>query len=330
MAKGPSAATIAAREKEVKSLLLQMNHEVDALPESALRKLFPILQGARAELERDLRNWLSKLDGSERFTTQQLRVALTQVDGAIRRIEKKIPELRASQKVAAQRAALLARQHLEREAAFFSVRFGGSLQPISLVEAAKVADKTLLDQFDASIAKWPARARQRIRQQLAISLARKETVEQMQRRLVGRSAKYLTPLATQEQKARVVARVLWDKVEVDARRIVRTEVVNAYNSAKLDLIDSLAKEEPGWGKRWDATLDYRTCPFCRSFDGITVGAKENFPQGVEGPPLHPNCRCAVVAWNLGWEPVGSVVRFKGSYAPPEAGERPERSVRTRP
>lgn len=330
MSKKPTAAVVRAREAEVKGLLGQLAHEVDALPEPALRSLFPILQEAQKELERDLTRWLSRLDGEERFTTQHLRTALLQVNAAVEKAQKRVPDLKKSYSASALRAAKLAQTHLQREVAFFSVRFGGSLNPTPLLEAAKVVDHALLDEFDASIRKWGPRTIKNIRKRLAISLAKKETVEQMQRRLVGRSAKYLTPLATQAQKAKVVSRVLWSQAEVDARRIVRTEVINAYNSTKLDMLDELRREDKKWGKRWDAALDYRICARCRALDGIVVPANEKFPTGVSAPPLHPNCRCAVVAWHLDWEPEGASVRFRGAYVAPEGSKRPSRSPRSRP
>lgn len=327
--KTPSAATLAAREQQVKGLLFQVNAEVDKLPEATLRRLAPALRAARNELEKDLAAWLSKLDGRERFTAQHLRVALLQVRAAIKAVEKVAPELKAGLRAGASRAAALANAHLRREAAFFSVRFGDSLASIPILEAGKVVQKTLLDRFEASKQRWTQNARAEIRKRLTISLVKKETVEQMQRRLVGRHAKYLSPLASQEQKARVVARVLWSKVEADARRIVRTEVVNAYNAVKLDMIEELNAEDPGWGKRWDAALDGRTCPTCRALDHVVVKADERFPGNVDAPPLHPNCRCAVVAWHLDWEPKGSKIRFKGSYEPPNGSGRPRRSPRTK-
>jgi len=334
MAKTPkvSAATLAAREKEVKGLLLQINEEVDKLPEATLRQLAPALRTAREELERDLSRWLAKLDGKERFTAQQMRVALIQVQRATKAIEKVSKELKAALVRSVPTARKFAEAHLRREAAFFSVRFGESLSSLPLLEAGKIVDKTLLDRFEASRRRWSTRARAEIRKKLAISLLKKETVEQMQRRLVGRSAKYLSPLATQEQKAKVVSRVLWSRAEADARRIVRTEVVNAYNATKLDMLDGLNAEDPGWGKRWDAALDGRTCKFCKALDHIVVKVGESFPDkgggSVDAPPLHPNCRCAVVAWHLEWEPKGSKIRFKGAYEPPE-GQRPTRSPRTK-
>lgn len=324
----PSAATIAAREREVKSLLTTINDEVDKLPLGTMRRLAPVLREAEKELERDLVSWMGRLDGSERFTAQQMRVALVQVRRALRAVEKAVPALRKGLRGGAAKAAALAQAHLQREAAFFSVRFGKSLNPIPLLEAGKVIDKTLLDRFEASIRRWPANVRADIRKKLAISLLKYETVEQMQRRLVGRSAKYLTG-RTPEEKARVVSRVLWSRAEADARRIVRTEVINAYNATKMDMIDELSREDPKWGKRWDAALDGRTCPNCRALDHVIVPNGKPFPGNVDAPPLHPNCRCAVVAWHFDWEEKGSKIRFAGAYMPPTSQGRPARSPRSK-
>lgn len=312
-----------ARGREVNDLLLQLNHEVDHLPEATLRRLAPVLREARLELEKDLSKWLASANGEERFTAQHLRVALIQVREASKAVERVAPELRKGLIAGASRASALAQAHLEREATFFSTRFGKSLIQIPVLEAGKVIDGMLLDRFKRSTERWPVNVRNNIRQRLAVSLVKHETVEQMQRRLVGRSAKYLSPLATQEQKARVVSRVLWNQAEADARRIVRTEVINAYNSVKEDSIVELAGGDPKWGKRWDAALDGRVCPNCRALDGVVVPSNANFPWGVSAPPLHPNCRCAVVAWHTDWEHAGSAVRRE--FVAPEKRERPKRS-----
>lgn len=47
------------------------------------------------------------------------------------------------------------------------------------------------------------------------------------------------------------------------------------------------------GKRWVAAPD--CCDECQELDGTEVGIDESFPGGEDGPPLHPNCRCDVVA-----------------------------------
>lgn len=47
-------------------------------------------------------------------------------------------------------------------------------------------------------------------------------------------------------------------------------------------------------KRWTVTADDRLCPICAPMQGIEVPLDAAFPGGVQGPPRHPQCRCALV------------------------------------
>lgn len=44
------------------------------------------------------------------------------------------------------------------------------------------------------------------------------------------------------------------------------------------------------GVEWLATLDFRTCPQCKSLDGVRWKRGEKHPK----PPLHPGCRCVLI------------------------------------
>lgn len=48
---------------------------------------------------------------------------------------------------------------------------------------------------------------------------------------------------------------------------------------------------------WNAVLDERLCPICRPLNGKIVPKPTSFVSttyGVRQPPVHPNCRCAIV------------------------------------
>lgn len=45
-------------------------------------------------------------------------------------------------------------------------------------------------------------------------------------------------------------------------------------------------------KQWLTAPD--CCDECHEIDGLTIGIDDEFPGGVGGPPLHPNCRCDVL------------------------------------
>lgn len=95
--------------------------------------------------------------------------------------------------------------------------------------------------------------------------------------------------------------------KVRAERIARTETLAASNDGALEAY----RQSPlVVAKEWSAEAD--ACEFCAGLDGKIVGLEEDFAkvgQDVEGedggkytasytdietPPLHPNCRCAIL------------------------------------
>jgi SPP1 gp7 family putative phage head morphogenesis protein len=82
-----------------------------------------------------------------------------------------------------------------------------------------------------------------------------------------------------------------------AETIARTEIIRASNDGQLALwrrarangfLDSTAR------KRWITAQDERLCELCRPLQGVEVPLDQAFPGGVQAPPRHPRCRCAVV------------------------------------
>lgn len=79
-----------------------------------------------------------------------------------------------------------------------------------------------------------------------------------------------------------------------AQSIAHTEFQRAWNLAKLETWRELAEE--GYLPRERAMKVWRTlpgcCPDCAELEGSTVPLDDVFPEvGLDGPPLHPNCRC---------------------------------------
>lgn len=92
-----------------------------------------------------------------------------------------------------------------------------------------------------------------------------------------------------------------------ADMIARTEVIQASTNAQLRSWDQSWVVE---GKQWITTEGDRTCPLCKAMDRKKIGLKENFFElgdslqageeqieftfrAVNGPVLHPRCRCAL-------------------------------------
>jgi hypothetical protein len=84
-----------------------------------------------------------------------------------------------------------------------------------------------------------------------------------------------------------------------ALTIARTEIIRAEADGALaswrqaqqsGLLSQAAR------KIWTVSDDDRLCPFCAPLDGATATLDGEFSTGltkVQGPPLHPNCRCAI-------------------------------------
>lgn len=111
-----------------------------------------------------------------------------------------------------------------------------------------------------------------------------ETTKDDIRMLVGRAAdEGWSPgeLAKQIREYGVTA----SKARSEA--IARTETATAYTQGSL-----LAYQESGVvkGTQWLAT---DPCDICQPLEGQTVDLGELFGGEYEGPPAHPNCRCAV-------------------------------------
>lgn len=84
-----------------------------------------------------------------------------------------------------------------------------------------------------------------------------------------------------------------------AMNIARTETLAAANAGQTELwrqAEANGLLKPGATRVWLVTPDDRLCPECVQMDGQVRGLNEPFQDptgaGIDGPPLHPSCRCA--------------------------------------
>ena len=96
-----------------------------------------------------------------------------------------------------------------------------------------------------------------------------------------------------------------------AEAITRWSVVKGYNLSRQASMESTLMAIPTMQKQWLAQADERTCPHCLAQHGTTVEVTSEFdpentyaetPPKPHGgfllvPPLHPLCRCLIVAWD---------------------------------
>lgn len=75
-----------------------------------------------------------------------------------------------------------------------------------------------------------------------------------------------------------------------AETIARTETAYADVQGNLEGYRASGVVQ---GKQWIIAQD-EFCDDCNDLDGVIVGLDEQFPDGGDGPPLHPNCRCDIL------------------------------------
>ena len=109
--------------------------------------------------------------------------------------------------------------------------------------------------------------------------------------------------STIEAKARHGAQMYAERVHRQrAMTIARTEIAHAYNQgADLSVRQAYIENLVGaYKKVWSTSGDDRVCQHCAALDGQEVGmdgkfdfGRGLFDNGVELPPAHPNCACAI-------------------------------------
>jgi hypothetical protein len=84
-----------------------------------------------------------------------------------------------------------------------------------------------------------------------------------------------------------------------ALTIARTESIRAVSEGQSSIWEKAVEGgilPPDQEIFWITTDDERLCPICAPMDGQTIKVGEMFSTGdgdqVDGPPVHPNCRCA--------------------------------------
>lgn len=292
----------------VTDYLEHINHDVSKLSTVGLSRLTEVLDVAEVELTRDLARWQFLGKGADRFTPQMYRSALVQIRETLAHIRGPVAEGVASTlRHGGVMAAALATKHLIGEVELFSTMFEGAARPVAIEAASVLAEGKALvfKRLASSASRYAGQIGEDIRKQLAIGVVRGETVDQLTTRLAklgGPKGIVWTRGLPGEPgaKAELITEGLFRRYRHAAERLVVTETVNAYNSFALTGMDELEKEDPGYFKRWDAAIDKRLCAWCRDFDDQVVPLDKSFSSGIQHPPLHPRCRCAVVVWRKEW------------------------------
>lgn len=126
-----------------------------------------------------------------------------------------------------------------------------------------------------------------------------------------------------------------DVMEIGAERsemITRWAMIKGNNLSRQASFEVMQQTVPQVKKQWLAQPDELTCPHCLAQHGTVIEVQESFdPENTYAatpiepydgftltPPLHPRCRCLIIAWNEEWRPY---TEFPPEYVHEAARER---------
>jgi len=87
---------------------------------------------------------------------------------------------------------------------------------------------------------------------------------------------------TDKEAFRKAGKTVFKTAQQRATLIARTETLRAHNEGRKVFYRQVGVTKV----RWLIADDGRTCPACRALNGKVFNIDE-----VDGPPLHPACRC---------------------------------------
>jgi SPP1 gp7 family putative phage head morphogenesis protein len=280
----------------------------------------PALQQAERETAAGLREWLRTVpNGDLRYTAQQRRNTLLHLRGAFRAIARLQPTMEAALRKLINGAGHLSAHHLQHEVARFSQVFEGTSRalPLNVARIIVQGERTLIPRIRTSAARYAGNVGQDIHRELAVGVLRGETVTDLTNRLVRhggpRGLVALRGVAGEPGAVTEhIAEGLFTRYRYWATRIVRTETQNAYNEQLDEGFQQARESIPDLERRWDASIDGRVCQMCAGLNGVVVPIGQPFPDGIDGAPAHPNCRCRVGAWRADWT---DILRDTGVQSP---------------
>lgn len=327
----------AVRERQVTPAALDelIARDLEGLSRDALQALAPALKEARSELERALTGWLDSEaeHASERFTAYRYRQALAQLNGALKKVAELEPKLVGVLEAEGGRAGRLATKHVVQQVERYAKVYEGSGYQIPLDQAAAIAEgrSLLIPRYRTSAKRYVGNVRDDIRQQLAVGLLKGETFDEMTARLVrhGGPTGWVALRGVKGTRGAIVEHIgegLFRRYNYWAARIVRTEVLSAYNTVAERSIAQLHKQDRDLKRRWNAANDWRTCIVCRSLDGKVAAVGEDFGGGYSTAPAHPNCRCNIGPWKEAWDEALEATKKANAEGPPKSVEEQVRKV----
>jgi hypothetical protein len=294
---------------QVERVMARSRADLLEMTQVEIDTLLPVLRRAREELKRDLARWLRDVDqGADRFTAQRYRQALLQLEETFEMLgEGASRDLARVLGIKSQKAGKAALQHLRREVEAYADVFSGTIKPLALPKALIMerGEDFLIPRFRTSAARYMGAVRTDIRRQLAVGMARGESIEELTNRLAKQAGPrgWVSLRGVKGEPGAIVEHIaegLFKRYRFWGERVVRTETAHAYNVHRQLGLEEADRADPGYRRQLDASLDARRCDRCGDLDLAVADLDKPFPGGVMFAPLHPNCRCIVVPYRDEW------------------------------
>lgn len=270
-----------------------------------LRAIVGVLQDVRDHASDQLSRLVAASQGKT-YTAVRHAQAIRSARSAQTVLERRLREATGSSLVKQGRAAAddgLA--HAKAMAEAGARRFRGISASLRLPEVAILSshDRSVAARYPHSAARYAGEVGRQIRRDMAVGVARGESLRDTARRMMSaaeRERARLRDQPTPEQLGEAMGHKTFFRGRWDAERLLRTETCSARAATQIETLREADRDDHGYMKRWDAIHDGRLCRRCRVVDGEVRPLDALFSCGVYHPPLHPCDRCTIVPHHLGW------------------------------
>lgn len=253
------------------------------------------LSGAEIKRQRNIQNLYKEFrlalydalgsNGDKEVTINSLAKYRRQIDRALDSFAKNLNSGLVEGLISGSKMAV---DHAKEEMAVFQKGINARYVAINIRASVVLsnAEKLLVSQYESSVGRYSEHLRGRIGQILSQAALKNSTLDQVTKQLAGQ-------------------RGLISAESYQVERIARTEYLRAYNIGRNQSTREAKRVLPDLKRRWDATLDSRTCDICGAADGQI--AELDKPFKVHGVDLmtpqdsHPNCRCAETPYREAWK-----------------------------
>lgn len=304
---------------DVRDVLAGVLRDVEAIHTSpvVMRELLNDLRNAERTLGKRLRDQMVKHGALDaRFTGAQALAMQQQVLQAIDYVQDRLRGRTKEQAEAAINAGL---QRTITTMEGLEQRFEGIVTPLRLRQAAELSKAKANARgmwgrdFPTTVDRYGDKMMSEFEEIIRAGFVAGSSMDDIIAALVGHGgptgkvsmAATITPAGVLRVRESDIPEGLFVRHKYWAERIVRTEMLKAYNGARQVGLETTANDHPTLKRKILAVLDKRTAPDSVAVHGQIRGIKEHFVDGAGRsylyPPARPNDRETVIPWKEAWD-----------------------------